>query len=87
MGISMLTAMIIQSRGDDVKCEVAGPNKDGKYIGWINLYQDSEYDHALLDSGPAFDSKDAALEKMESVVKQIRNMDLSPEQPAGQGAK
>ena len=76
MGISRLTGMIIQSRGDDIKCDVGGPDKNGKYVGWIMLYQDGEFDHALLDSGPSFNSEKAALEKMEALVTEIRGMDL-----------
>jgi hypothetical protein len=78
MGVTMLTALIIQSRGDDVKCEYTGPDKDGMYTGWINLYRDEEYDHPLLDSGPTFKEKKIAIETMEGIVVQIREIDLNP---------
>ena len=80
--MNMITAMIIQSRGDDIVCSAGGPTKDnGKWVGWITLYRDGEYDHELLSSQPVFDTKKDAVEYMKGVVKSVREMDLelSPE--------
>jgi|GEM_PF-3903176 len=71
-GISRLTAAIIQTRGDDVRCLAGGPNDHGKWTGWISLYRDNIYDHDLLNTQPVFDSETAAVSAMEDVVSKIR---------------
>ena len=80
MGVSMLTAMIIQSRGKDVKCLAGGPDKStGKYVGWITLFQDGEYDHELLSSEPIYETKGKAIKAMRDFVAEIRAVDLKKE--------
>ena len=71
--VTKLTALIIQSRGDDIKCEILGQTKEGKVAGVINLYRDGEYDHALLSSEPIFDSDEQCLTKLNEIVSEIRS--------------
>ena len=79
MGVSFLTALIIQSRGKDVKCLAGGPSKDKrKYAGWISLYRDGEYDHDLLSTEDIYNSKKEAVNAMKKIVSEIRSMDLTP---------
>jgi len=82
MGISVMTALVIQSRGDDIHCEAEGPccavgdEAHGKWVGWINLYRDGEFDHPLLDSGPRFNTADEAIDAMKKLVAEIRQMKI-----------
>ncbi|TSC96925.1 MAG: hypothetical protein CEN88_256 [Candidatus Berkelbacteria bacterium Licking1014_2] len=71
-----LTALIIQTRGDDIRCLAGGPDKDGKYAGWISLYRGDEYDHDLLSTNPCFQDEASAIKHMQSLVEEIRTMDI-----------
>ena len=86
--MTRLTAMIIQSRGDDVFCRATLSAND-KYEGWICLYRNGRYDHDLLSTDAIYDTKKAAVEAMKDVVKEIRSMDLSRshEPPPGPGTR
>jgi hypothetical protein len=72
MGISVLTALTIQSR--DVRCEAAGPDQNGKWAGWIML--DVDRWHPLLNSEPIYDNAQDARTAMEKVVKEIRETEV-----------
>lgn len=74
--MTRLTALIIQSRGDDIVCTAGGPNKNGKFSGWIELYRNGEFDHALLSSEPVYTSEEVATEEMRKIVKQVRSAEL-----------
>lgn len=75
--MNFLTALIIQSRGDDIVCDAGGPTKkEGKYVGWIQLYRNGEYDHDLVSTEPVYDSKQDAIFAMQELVKTVRAMDL-----------
>lgn len=77
-----LSKLIIQTRGDDIKCDVGGPSKEeGKYVGWITLYNDGRYHTELLSTNPVFDTKEDALKYMEDLVKKMREEPI--EDPLG----
>ena len=77
MGISRLDAMIIQSRGDDIKVQAGGPSKDGKWAMWIMLYNGEEYDHPILSTQAVFDTEEAAIQHGKDLVAEIRALDLA----------
>jgi len=74
--MTLLTAMIIQTRGDDVVCAAGGPSKEGKYSGLVELHSNGDYDHLLLSSEPEYESALAAVNAMENVVRQVREAKL-----------
>lgn len=74
--VTMITAMKIQANGDDVKC-VAYGSKEGKYSGIVELWHGDDFHEVMLSTDPpTFDSKKAAVEHMEDIVKQVRDIDL-----------
>lgn len=76
-GMTRLTGMIIQSRGDDIVCAAGGPSREnGKFCGWIELYRNGEYDHALLSSPAIYDSEEVAIKEMENIVTKVRSIGL-----------
>lgn len=74
-GLSKLDAAVIQSRGDDIKCEAGGPSSEGKWSDWIMLYRRGEFDHPVVSTQPIFNSAEEAINRMEEVVREIRAMD------------
>lgn len=74
--MTVLDALIIQTRGDDIRCLAGGPNKNGKYAGWISLFRGDEYDHDILSTNAIFPSGETAIEHMRSLVEEIRKMEL-----------
>jgi hypothetical protein len=72
--MTRLTAIIIRTRGDDIRCDAGGPNRDGKWTGWVTLYNGDDYDHELLSTQPVYDSKDAAVAAVQEVVRVVRAM-------------
>lgn len=76
MGISRHTAILIQSNGDDIRCEAAGPHPDTeKYGGWISLWRnDRPHIAPLVSSEYTFDTKEEAIAYMQDVVEEIRNV-------------
>lgn len=77
MGLSMMSALMIQGNGDNVKCEAGGPHKEtGKWAGWINLYKHGDFHTAIVSTQGIYDSKEEALKAMEALVEEVREMDL-----------
>ena len=71
-GITLLTAIVIHSN-DDVECNGGGPDPEtGKFVGWITHGLAKRY-RPLVSTKPIYDSKEAATEAIESLVKQIRS--------------
>ena len=68
MPISNWTANVIET--NDVRCEAGGPDKDGKWTGWI--MKDVDRWFPLLNSEPIYDDKKQAVAAMQSIVDQIR---------------
>lgn len=77
MGISLITALVIQTRGDDIRCEAVRDNKTGRWSGHVNLYRKGCFHATQLSSEPVFKSSKAAVEAMENAVKQVRAMKLA----------
>ena len=77
MGMSRLTALIIQTNGNNIKCDAAGPSpENGKYSGWINLWKRGAFHQPLLNSEPVYESEEKAIEAMKEVVKAVRAADV-----------
>jgi len=68
MSISVMDALVIQNR--DVRCEAGGPDKDGKWAGWIMIDEDRW--SPVLNTQPIFESKEAAIKCMENLVSEVR---------------
>ena len=75
MAVSRLTAIIIQSRPDDIKTGATMDEKSGKWSGTIILYEDGNFDRQMVSSRPIYPSSDAAIASMDSVVAEIHKMD------------
>jgi hypothetical protein len=71
MPITLLTTLIIATR-PDIQITSAGP-VDGKYIGWITLGPEDCY-RPLLDSGPRYDSHEAAMAGMREFVGDMKRL-------------
>lgn len=69
MGMTKLTAIIIKTN-PLVKCDAGGPDKDGKYVGWIML--DVDRWHPLLNTEPIYSSNEEAIKAMQLIVDKIR---------------
>lgn len=69
-GISRLTAMAIQ--GNDVLCEASGPDKEGKFAGWVRL--DVDRWHPLLNTAPIFETAADAEKHARDLVAEVRAM-------------
>jgi len=78
MGVSLYTALVIQSVDNDIRCEIYGSDGKGKYAGAINLYHDGHLHTTLLSTGLIYGSEKDAIEGMEGVVKQVRAINLAP---------
>ncbi|MFA6228461.1 MAG: hypothetical protein WC668_04760 [Patescibacteria group bacterium] len=69
----MIDFLVIQNRGDDVKCDAGGPSKKGgKFVAWINLYNYGEYHRPVLNTNDIFDSAEQAISWAERFVNAIR---------------
>ena len=78
MGLSRMSAMMIQGNGDNVKCAAGGPCKEtGKWAGWIELWKDGRLHTPIVSTQPAYDSKEEAVKAMEDLVEEVRKLDLS----------
>jgi hypothetical protein len=69
MAIDRLTAYIISSR-KDIIVTAGGPNKDGKWMGWITLSEQDEY-RELLNTEELYNSKKEAINAMTKVYNSI----------------
>jgi hypothetical protein len=69
-GISRLTAMMI-AEGENLIFTAGGPDKNGKYMGWITLGED-RYCRPLLNSEAIYDSLETATQAMLDLKKQCR---------------
>ena len=77
MGINRITAIEIQTNGDNIKCSAGGPAKEnGKYVGWIELWRDGDLHKPMISTQPVFDTESEAIKAMENIVVEIRALDL-----------
>lgn len=73
MGISSLTAFIIQDRGEDILVQAGGPDPaTGKYVGWISLQEGHRGPRPLLSTEPIYATKEEATAAMEKIVADVR---------------
>lgn len=72
--MTRLTAIIIRTRGDDVHCQAGGPDRDGKWAGWVSLFRNEAYDHALLTTKAIYASEEEAVAAMQQLVAAVRGM-------------
>lgn len=80
MGVSLLNALTIQGQGDNIVCEVYGQSEENrKWAGAISLYKDGRFHITLISSRPVFDTAEKAVKFMESVVAEVRALDLNPQ--------
>ncbi len=78
MCVSLRNALIIQGQGDNVVCEPYGQSrKNSKWAGAINLYKEGHFHTTLVSSQPVFDTAEKATQFMETLVAQVRALDLS----------
>jgi hypothetical protein len=68
MGLSRLTAYAIATR--DVIVTAGGPDKDGKFMGWITFGEEENY-RPLLNTGPDYDSEEDAKKAMQEIKDEI----------------
>ncbi len=66
------TSFIIQTNGDNIKCESLGQGENKKWIGGINLYKDGFFHITLASSDPIFGSEAKAIESMKEIVMKLR---------------
>ena len=76
MGLSRLDALVIQTNGDDVKVEVVGPGKTGKFGTWVMLYRDGDVHRPIVNTELVFDSEENARKFGDDLVAEVRAMDL-----------
>lgn len=75
--VTMLTAMIIQTRGDDVRVQTAKDPRTGKWAGFISLFNDGNFDHYLISTEAVFETEESAHADMSGLVEKIRGLDLA----------
>lgn len=81
MGISNLTALIIQDRGDDILCQGGGPDPaTKKYVGWISLQEGHRGPRPLLSTEPVYNTEDEAVIAMKKIVEDVRKLSIIPEE-------
>ena len=74
--MTLITALIIKSRGDDIKCSAAKDKNSKKWMGFISLYNDGYFHTHLLSSDPIYDSRKIAEDEMKKTVEYVREMEL-----------
>jgi hypothetical protein len=78
MSISRITALIIQTNGDNIRAEVQGQDSTtGKYTGCIAQYKNGERHTTLASSAPTFNNREEAITAMEALIEIISKHDLS----------
>lgn len=84
-GISKLTAFIIATR-DDIVVSAGFYKPLNKWVGWITLGLEDRY-RPLLDSGPFYDTEEAALEGMRKTIAEVKEAvekEVGAKNPTGQ---
>lgn len=77
MGISALTALIIQDRGDDILCQAGGPDPETKkYAGYISLQEGHRGPRLLLNTEPIYATKKKAIAAMQKIVEDVRKAEI-----------
>lgn len=83
--ITRFTAIMIQihpdytrETGEGIEVSAGGPNKEGKWTGWISFWRDGRpHISPLLSTHPIYDSKENAIKAMIDLVDNIRKTDVT----------
>jgi hypothetical protein len=70
--MTILTAIEIHTNGENIRCSGGGPDKQGKYMGWIELWRDGRLHKPLLSTQPIYNTKEAAETAMREIVAATR---------------
>jgi len=73
--MTRLTAIIIRTRGDEVKPLVSQHPKTKKWASMVSLFKGEEFDYVLLSTEHIYDTKKAAVEAGEKVIKEVRELE------------
>jgi hypothetical protein len=73
---SAITALEIHTNGGDIKCSAGGPDKNGKYTGWIELWRNGDLHKPMLSTQPVYDTEEEATRVMESIVSEVRALSI-----------
>ncbi|MCD4760251.1 hypothetical protein K8R33_05195 [archaeon] len=76
MGLSLLSAMQIQ--GNETLVDTYQHKESGKY-GYAITHNEDKYCRPIVSCNPDYDSRDAALTAGTELMKQIKELDLSPQ--------
>ena len=74
--MSILTALIIRTNGENIHCEGAGPDKDGKYAGFVELWKDDRLHDILVQTRHTYSTRQEAVDTMKRLVTEVCEMDL-----------
>jgi hypothetical protein len=74
MGITRITALIIATRGDDVRAttSIQPDPVNGKWASFICLYRGDEFDHFLMSTPPIFETQAEAQAAGDEVIRFVR---------------
>lgn len=78
MSISLITAITIQNQGDAIRRKVLMCDLD-MWMGCIWLFHGENPHQLLISTKAIFESEKLALENVEGLVRQIREIDLAEE--------
>lgn len=77
MSISIMTALAIHNPKNDIRWGAGGPDEAGKFAGFIWLCHGGRLHCYLVSTESVYDSAEAAENAMESLVKEIREKNLT----------
>ncbi len=76
MGLSLLSALQIQ--GNETIVDTYQHKESGKY-GCATTYNEDRYCRPIVSCNPAYDSREDALKAGTELMKQVKELDLSPQ--------
>ncbi len=76
MGLSLLSALQIQ--GNETIVDTYQHKESGKY-GCAITYNEDRYCRPIVSCNPAYDSREDALKAGTELMKQVKELDLSPQ--------
>jgi len=75
MNLSIATAFIIRTRGENIRC-TAVSNNQNKWSGGVDLWKDGCFCKMLLSTNFNYDFEEEAIKDMKRLVASVRAMDL-----------
>jgi hypothetical protein len=76
MGLSLLSALEIQ--GNETLVDIYRDKESGKY-GYAITHNEDKHCRLIVSCNPAYDSRDGALTAGTDLMKQVKELDLSPQ--------